>query len=123
MMEKPDESELIKVREATLHARLKVQLFGVFVVLVGATGTVWGWYTALYRGYYEVNASIFFPYIGIFGLGLIAFRDFEEERIARGEDISQLSGMQLVTPRWWVILAVGLAAGLGNMALHSKAFE
>lgn len=39
---------------------------------------------------------------------------YREERIARGEDVSRLQGMQLITPRWWAVLALALAAPLAN---------
>lgn len=97
----------------------KQRLGGMFIALVGGGFTAWGWYTALNEGHYYRNASIIFPAFFILGLGMILFPGYKEERIARGEDISTLSGMQLLTPRWWVILVVALVTGLGNCALLS----
>ena len=58
-----------------------------------------------------------FPAFLVLGLAMIAIPGYKEERIARGEDISQLSGTQLLTPRWWVVLVLALAGGLGNLWL------
>jgi hypothetical protein len=51
------------------------------------------------------------------GLALVLFPGYKEERLARGEDISALSGTQLLTPRWWVVLVIALLAGLANYGL------
>ncbi len=57
------------------------------------------------------------PAFIVLGLAMIAIPGYKEERLARGEDLSGLSGTQLLTPRWWAVLAVALAAGLGNWLL------
>jgi hypothetical protein len=97
--------------------RWKQQLGGAFIALLGVGFTGWTWYTALEEGYYYEKASMIFPVFAVFGLGVIFFPGYKEERIARGEDISHLSGAQLITPRWWAILVVGLLAGFGNYIL------
>lgn len=58
-----------------------------------------------------------FPAFFFIGLGLIPFPDYKTERASRGEDISELSGLKLLTPRWWTVLVVGLLAGLANFVL------
>lgn len=61
-----------------------------------------------------------FPAFFIIGLGLVFFRGYREERIMRGEDISQLQGLKLLTARWRIILAIALAAGALNFYLLSS---
>jgi ABC-type Fe3+-siderophore transport system permease subunit len=100
--------------------RWKQRLGGAFIALVGGGGVAWSWYTALNRGYYYSKASFLYPAFCVLGLGLLLFPGYKEERIARGEDISGLSGMQVLTPRWWAILVVALLAGLGNYLLLSS---
>ena len=100
--------------------RWKQQLGGLFFVLLGGGFWAWGWYTAINKGYYGRNASMLFPAVFFLGIGLLAFPGYKEERIARGEDIAGLSGIQLLTPRWWAILVVALIAGLGNYILLSS---
>ena len=97
--------------------RRKQQLGGLLMALLGAGFTAWGWYTALYRGYFYPKASMLFPAVLILGLGLICFPGYREERLARGEDISRLQGWRLITTRWWTILVVALAAGGANLIL------
>ncbi|MBO0860792.1 MAG: hypothetical protein J2P21_20365 [Chloracidobacterium sp.] len=61
-----------------------------------------------------------FPAFCVVGLGLILFPGYREERVARGEDISKLDGLKLITARWWGILVVALVVGIGNYILISS---
>lgn len=99
--------------------RKKQQLGGLFIALTGAGFTAWGWYTALYKGYFYNKASVIFPAFFIIGAALVLFPGYKEERITRGEDISELSGISLLTTRWRVILIIALAAGGANYFLLS----
>ena len=65
----------------------------------------------------KAKASVLMPVFLVIGLALIAMPGYKEERIARGEDISGVSGVELITPRWWAVLAVALVAGFGNFLL------
>ena len=102
-----------------MMSRRKQLLGGMFMALAGAGFTGWMWYTALYHGYFYVIASMLFPAVFVIGLGSILFSGYKEERIARGEDISRLQGLKLITPRWWAILAIALIAGGLNYLLLS----
>lgn len=97
--------------------RWKQSLGGALIAIVGAGGTAWIWYIAQTEGYFYFKASTLMPAFMVLGLGLVIFPGYKEERIARGEDISGLSGIQLLTPRWWAILLLCLVAGIGNYAL------
>ena len=61
-----------------------------------------------------------FPACIVFGLGIIIFPGYREERIARGEDVTRLSGMKLVTLRWWIILIIAMMTGGLNWFLLSS---
>ena len=97
--------------------RWKQQLGGVFIAALGLGFTGWCWYTAVLRGYVYLKAAALFPAFAVLGLALVAMPGYREERLARGEDISQLTGHQLLTPRWWVVLVLALLAGLTNWLL------
>jgi ABC-type Fe3+-siderophore transport system permease subunit len=98
--------------------RWKQQLGGLFIALIGAGFMGWTWYTALYQGYFYFKASLIFPPFFVIGLGLILFPGYKEERLARGEDISRMEGSELITLRWWIILALGfVAAGVNYLLL------
>lgn len=100
--------------------RWKQQVGGLFIALLGAGFTGWTWYTAFYEGYFNRKASMIFPAFFVLGLGMIVFPGYREERIARGEDISRMKGLELITPRWWVLLMVAfVAAGLNYLLLSS----
>ncbi len=100
--------------------RWKQKLGGFLLMLLGGGFWAWGWYTAISRGYFYVKASMLFPAAFFLGLGLVLFPGYKEERIARGEDISGLSGIKLLTPRWWAILIVAVIAGFGNYLILFK---
>jgi hypothetical protein len=100
-----------------LIPRPNQQIGGALIAAVSGGFTAWGWYTLLTAHYYYPKASVIFPAFLVIGVGLVLFPGYREERLARGEDISRLSGNQLITPRWWAILGVALAAGFGNYAV------
>jgi hypothetical protein len=64
-----------------------------------------------------VKAAMLGPAFTVIGLGLLLFPGYKTERIQRGEDISQLSGAALMTPRWWGILAMAMGSGFMNLAV------
>jgi ABC-type Fe3+-siderophore transport system permease subunit len=97
--------------------RWKQQLGGLFILLVSIGFIIRTWYTALYDEYFYPKASLVFPMFFVLGLGMMLFPDYKTERVKRGEDISQLEGVKLLTARWWVILAIALLAGFGNYLL------
>lgn len=101
--------------------RWKQRLGGVLIAGIGGGGTAWVWHTALSEGYFYFKAGVLMPAFLVLGLGLVAVPGYKEERIGRGEDISGLSGVELLTPRWWAILAGALAAGVGNFLLLKAA--
>ncbi len=97
--------------------RWKQRLGGAIIAAIGGGGTLWIWHIARSEGYVYLKASVLLPAFLVLGLAMIAIPGYKEERLARGEDLSGLSGMQLLTPRWWTVLVLALAAGFGNLLL------
>lgn len=97
--------------------RWKQRLGGALIAAIGAGGTLWIWHVARSEGYVYLKAGVLMPAFLVLGLALVVVPGYKEERLARGEDISRLSGVQLLTPRWWAVLVAALAAGLGNVLL------
>jgi hypothetical protein len=60
------------------------------------------------------KAALVFPAFLVLGVALMLIPGYREERIARGEDVSGLKGARLITPRWWAVLALAIAASLAN---------
>lgn len=54
------------------------------------------------------------PALVVLGLGLLLFKGYRQERLDRGEDISQLTGLALLTPRWRAVLAVAVLAAFAG---------
>ncbi|EMY77447.1 hypothetical protein LEP1GSC060_2982 [Leptospira weilii serovar Ranarum str. ICFT] len=102
-------------------AKRRQQKIGGFAIFIlGLSFTLWTWYTAIYEGYFYRKVSILFPMFCILGIGMILFTDYKSERIARGEDISQLSGHRLITPLWWTISAIAVLSGFVNYVFLSN---
>jgi hypothetical protein len=101
------------------------RLAGLFFMLLAGGFWAWGWYTAINKGYYYPKASMFFPAVFILGLGMLMLPGYEEEveQIARGENISVLSRIKRLPPRWRIILVVALIVGFGNFLLMSIVFS
>ncbi len=100
--------------------RNKERLGGLFILTSSIALTALCWYDALTQGYYYPKAAMLGPAFTAIGLGLLLFGGYRSERAARGEDISQLQGFRLITRRWWLLLVVGLSAGLLNWYLLAQ---
>jgi hypothetical protein len=98
-------------------SRQQERFGGIFIATMGAILTVWNWQSALSDGRFYVKAAMLGPAFAVIGLGLVLFPGYKTERIERGEDISQLTGAALITPRWWGILAISLGSGFLNLAM------
>ena len=96
-------------------SRRMERLGGVFIATLSAILTIWNWHLALSEGHFYLKAALIGPAFTIIGLGLILFPGYRTERIERGEDITQLTGIALLTPRWWGILAISMGSGLVNL--------
>jgi len=90
---------------------------GLFIAIIGMTFTFWNWYLALHKGYFYLKLSFLGPCFFVFGVALILFPSYSQERIDRGEDITKLQGLALLTPRWWAVLVVGSVIGIGNSCI------
>ncbi len=100
--------------------RSKQQWGGIALAFFGALFTAWSWYTALNYKYFFAKSAVVFPAVLVIGVGLILFPGYKDERKARGEDISRMQGINLITARWWTIAAIALLAGGLNYLLLSK---
>jgi hypothetical protein len=92
----------------------KQKIFGLLMALFSAGFILWSWYTAIVRGYFYIKAGVIFPAFLVIGMALIFIPGYREERLASGEDISNLHGYKLITKRWWAVLIVGSGLGLAN---------
>ena len=97
--------------------RKKQILAGIFIALLSLGFIIWTWWTAFYKGYFYPKASFIFPMFFVIGIAVVLFPDYRRERIERGEDISQLSGMQLFTARWRAVLVIAFLAAATNYFL------
>jgi hypothetical protein len=100
----------------------KQKLGGLFIALIGAWGTYFMWSTAIHDGrLYEM--SVPFPAFAVLGVAVIFLRPYKEERLARGEDISNLPAWKLFTPAWRVVFIVALVVAFANYFLIRTSFN
>lgn len=92
---------------------------GAAIVAVCLIGLAIQWQSAAETGTFRLGFAVALPAFAVLGLALVLIPGYREERAARGEDTSALDGMALITPRWWVVLVLGFAAGLANAFLLS----
>ncbi len=90
------------------------QIFGLIMFGASLAATIWVWWTAFSQGYFYMYPSMIFPAFAVVGVGLILFPDYKAERRARGEDISEMEGIKLLTVRWWAILVIALVCSFAN---------
>ena len=91
---------------------------GLAMAIASAWMTNQAWIQARRDGAFSMLAALAGPAFVVIGLGLVLFKGYRQERLERGEDITQLQGMDLLTPRWKAVLGVargrwrGPAAGM-----------
>jgi ABC-type Fe3+-siderophore transport system permease subunit len=100
--------------------RTKERLGGLFIMAVGAGLTWFNWHIAYSEQHYYPKAAMLGPAFFVLGLGLALFPGYRTERLTRGEDLAGVSGLKLLTPRWWLILVVALVAGGCNWYLMAQ---
>ena len=102
-----------------MGSRQKERFGGLLIATIGAILTIWNWHVAIYEGHFYVKAAMIGPTFTIIGLALVLFPGYKTERIDRGEDISQLTGIQLLASRRGGIIEL---ADLANHALQRCMF-
>jgi hypothetical protein len=95
------------------------RLAGLGIACGGVFMTRLAWIQATRDGSFSTLGGMGGPAFAAIGIGLVLFKGYRQERLERGEDISQLEGLALLTPRWKAVLGVSLLAGLANFGLLS----
>lgn len=94
-----------------MPTRTQERIGGAFIAAAGAFVSVLVWQSAT-RGEAVVKMGFAAPGFVVIGLALLLIPGYRSERLARGEDVSQLEGLALLTPRWKVVLGCAVAAVL-----------
>jgi hypothetical protein len=98
-------------------SRRNERLGGLSIATIGAFLTILTWRAAISRGHYYLLAAIGAPAFTMIGIALILVPGYRTERLQRGENLDLLSGWELITARWWGILAIALGSGFINLAI------
>ena len=102
------------------HISSRQRTGGVLLTIIGFVGIGIRW-SAILSGQVPAGQAgrndVLFPAVVVLGLALLCIPGYREERLARGEDLQDIKGSRLLTPRWWVVVVVALAAGLANFAV------
>lgn len=94
-----------------MTTRTKERFCGAFLCIASTLTTYLAW-TVLAEGKSTFAIGLAGPAFFVLGVALILFPGYRTERLARGEDISHLSGWDLLTPRWKAVTGVALGATL-----------
>jgi hypothetical protein len=94
--------------------RTKERWGGLGLFALGVGSTAYNWYQIIHHGHFYAKMSVYGPAFAVIGLGALLFPSYRSERLARGEDPRNLPGYRVITRRWWIILAIGLAVGFLN---------
>lgn len=97
-----------------MNSNTQQRIIGAVLLLLSAAAMGWLWYQVVKQAQYYSTLAAVVPIFLVIGLGLLIFGGYREERLGRGENISKLSSVQMITPRWWVVLALSIVAGLAN---------
>lgn len=92
------------------RSRAVQAIAGAFIAGCGVFMSWIAWNQTVRDAEFSMRGSMLGPAFVVIGLGLAAFGGYKEERLARGESLEGLQGLQLLTPRWWGVLALSLAA-------------
>ena len=87
---------------------------------MGALLTSTAWDEAARGQGFQLRASFLGPAFAVLGLALMTWPGYREERLARGEDLSSLAGLDLLTPRWWGVLIAMFVAGAAYSAALTR---
>jgi membrane protein YdbS with pleckstrin-like domain len=102
-----------------MNSNTQQRIIGAVLVLLSTAAMGWLWYQVVKQAQYYSTLAAVVPIFLVIGLGQLVFGGYREERVARGEDVSKLSSVEMITPRWWVVLALAIIAGLANFYLLS----
>ncbi len=94
-----------------MPTRTQERLGGAFIAAGGLVVSALVWQTVS-RGEPVVKLGFAAPGFVVLGLALLLIPGYRTERLARGEDIRELQGLALLTPRWKVVLGCAVAAVL-----------
>ncbi len=94
-----------------MPTRNQERLGGALIAAGGVVTSALVWRTVT-AGQPVVKLGFAAPGFAVIGLALLLIPGYRTERLARGEDIGELQGLALLTPRWKVVLGVAIAAVL-----------
>lgn len=97
-----------------MNLRVKDMIGGIIILLIAGGLYFWNWYLIMNENRYYPKAMFIGTAMMIAGLGLMIFGGHRTERINKGEDISKLIGLKLLTTRWWIILVISIAFAVAN---------
>jgi hypothetical protein len=84
---------------------------GGFIALAALFITWTTWSQAVTDHSFSFKGALLGPAFLAIGAALLVIPGYRQERLARGEDISRLTGYSLITRRWWAVLVGGLLLG------------
>jgi hypothetical protein len=103
-----------------MSIRFVQSLCGLVLIVVGVLAAVAAWANPNFGIPFVRETGAALSALVVLGLALMILPSPREERIRRGDDMWELSGMKLITARWWCVILLALALGGGHFAFVSQ---
>ncbi len=106
-----------------MNQKTKERLGGLLNILLCGPALVWMWSNAVTKHYFYPKLVGILTAFFIVGVFLLIFGGYRSERLENGEDISKLSGLKLLTPRWWMVLIISIIGAIITVILFYRAIN
>jgi MFS family permease len=90
---------------------------GLFLIALGAGAAIAVWLAPFFADPLVRQIVAALAALAVLGAAMLVLPSPRAEREKRGEDLWDLSGMRMITARWWLVIVVALAVGGGHFTL------
>jgi hypothetical protein len=95
------------------------QIFGLIFCLLGIGAAIAAWRSPLLADPIVRRVVAAFAALALIGLAMMILPSPREERERRGDDLWELSGLRMLTARWWLVILLTIALGGAHYAVVS----
>ena len=99
--------------------RLPQQMIGLALLFLGLAAAAAAWIGPLGGDPRIRQVIAACSALAVLGGGLLILPSPRQERLGRFEDLWDMSALQMITARWWVVIAVALLVGGANYVFVS----
>jgi hypothetical protein len=98
---------------ATIHKRARQQFVATITFFLSVAGLWLIWYEASDDAHFYLwQWSLIFPFLLIISIASIIFPGPRTERMQRGENVSAMGNLKVITNRWWFVIVLAAISGV-----------